>query len=190
MKTKRLLLGITGSIAAYKAAEIASALTQRGVAVDAVLTVNGARFITPLTLGALTRRPVIGDMWADHHARPPHIEAADAADLVLIAPATANILAKMAHGIADDTLTAILLATPAPLLVAPAMNGKMWQHPATRANVSVLRQRGVEFIGPSSGMLACGYEGVGRLAPVEEIIATVSGRLCMGSAGTPRPRLT
>ncbi|MDR1146301.1 MAG: phosphopantothenoylcysteine decarboxylase, partial [Verrucomicrobiales bacterium] len=171
MQAKRLLLGITGSIAAYKAAEIASALTQRGVEVDAALTVNGARFITPLTLTALTRRPVISDLWADDHARPLHIEAADAADLALVAPATANTLAKLAHGLADDALTAILLATQAPLLVAPAMNGKMWAHPATQANVSVLKARGVEFIGPASGMLACGYAGAGRLAPVEEIIA-------------------
>ncbi|MDR2463025.1 MAG: phosphopantothenoylcysteine decarboxylase, partial [Verrucomicrobiales bacterium] len=109
MKTKRVLLGITGSIAAYKAAEIASQLTQRGVAVDAAMTVNGTRFITPLTLSTLTHRPVISDLWADSHARPLHIEAADEADLALIAPATANILAKMAHGLADDALSCILL---------------------------------------------------------------------------------
>jgi len=127
-----------------------------------------------LTFTALTHREVVTNLWDEEQpSRPTHIELADAADLVVIAPATANMLAKMAHGLADDALTAILLATKAPVLVAPAMNGKMWEHAATKANVEILISRGVEVIGPESGLLACGYEGVGRLWPVELIAARV-----------------
>lgn len=176
-KAKRLILGVTGSISAYKAADIASTLTQKGVEVDVVLTANGARFITAVALSAVTHRPVIGDLWSDDQSKPVHIQAADEADLVLVAPATANVMAKMAHGLADDALSSILLATAAPVIVAPAMNGKMWQHAATRANYELLKQRGVGFIEPASGMLACGYEGIGRLAPVEEIVVKVGEML-------------
>ena len=177
-KKKRLILGVTGSIAAYKAADLASALTQKGVEVDVVMTQDACRFITPMTLSALTHRPVTTDLWSeDQTGRPTHIELADAADLVLVAPATANFLAKMAHGLADDALSALLLATPAPVVVAPAMNGKMWKHPATQANVALLKSRGVELIGPAAGLLACGYEGVGRLSPVDEILHELGKRL-------------
>lgn len=173
-KAKRMILGVTGSIAAYKAAEIASSLSKSGIELDVVMTQDAQRFIGALTFTALTHRPVVTDLWDEvQPSRPTHIELADAADLILVAPATANVLARMAHGLADDALTAILLATKAPVLVAPAMNGKMWEHPATQDNVQVLKSRGVEFIGPESGLLACGYEGLGRLWPVEKIVGRV-----------------
>jgi phosphopantothenoylcysteine decarboxylase len=169
-----IVLGITGSIAAYKAADLASQLTKQGHAVTAVMTADAQQFITPLTLQTLTKRPVVAGLYDEKESwRPGHIQLADEADLILIAPATANTLAKLAHGIADDTLTAIALATRAPFLHAPAMNGKMWLHPATQANVATLKGWGHHFIGPEDGMLACGYEGVGRLWPVQGILDRV-----------------
>ncbi len=172
VRTGNILLGVSGSISAYKAAELASQLTRRGHRVTAILTSGAEQFITALTLQTLTRQPVVTSLWEERDSnRPGHIELADAADLLLIAPATASVLAKLAHGFADDVLGAIALATLAPVLVAPAMNGKMWQHPATQANVATLRARAVHFIGPDAGMLACGYEGVGRLWPVDGILA-------------------
>ena len=137
-----------------------------------VMTAGATQFVTPLTfadIGSSSRHHNIFDEKMSWH--PGHIELADNADLVLIAPATADVLAKLAHGFADDALTSIVLATEAPLLLAPAMNGKMWMHPATVANVEILRQRGANFIDPEKGMLACGYEGIGRLWPVDEIVA-------------------
>ena len=166
-----IILGVTASIAAYKAADIASKLTKQDRSVHVVMTVGATQFITPLTLQTLSRHPVTTSVFDEKSSwHPGHIELADNADL-LIAPATADIIAKLAHGFADDALTAIALATAAPLLLAPAMNGKMWLHPATVANVEILRQRGANFIGPEEGMLACGYEGIGRLWPVDEIVA-------------------
>jgi phosphopantothenoylcysteine synthetase/decarboxylase len=166
-----VILGITASIAAYKAADIASQLIKRDCSVHVVMTKGAMEFITPLTLQTLSRNPVTTNIFDEKETwNPGHIELADKADLLLIAPATADIIAKLAHGFADDSLTAIALATKAPLLIAPAMNGKMWLHPATVANVEVLRQRGADFIGPEEGMLACGYEGIGRLWPVDEIV--------------------
>ncbi len=166
-----IVLGITGSIAAYKAADIASQLTKAGNQVTCVLTKEAVEFVTPLTLGTLSRRPVITDLFAEKEGwQPGHIQLADEANLLLIAPATANVLAAMAHGFANDALTAIALATRAPILIAPAMNGKMWLHPATQRNVETLKSWGVKFIDPAEGLLACGYEGVGRLAPVEQIL--------------------
>lgn len=166
-----ILLGISGSIAAYKAAELASLLVKRGAIVTAVMTRDAQEFITPLTLQVLTRRPVVTGLYDEKESwRPGHIQLADEADLILLAPATANTLAKLAHGMADDVLGAIALATKAPFLHAPAMNGKMWLHPATQTNVVTLKSWGHHFIGPEDGMLACGYEGVGRLWPVEGIV--------------------
>lgn len=166
-----ILLGITGSIAAYKAAELASQLMKRGAQVNVVMTRDAQEFITPLTLQTLTRRPVLTNLYDEKESwRPGHIQLADEADLILIAPATANTLAKLANGLADDALSAIALATKAPFLHAPAMNGKMWLHPATQRNVETLKSWGHQFIGPEEGMLACGYEGVGRLWPVEGIV--------------------
>jgi phosphopantothenoylcysteine synthetase/decarboxylase len=137
---------------------------------------EGQRFITPLPFKTLTRHPVVTGLY-DEEAdwQPTHIPLADEADMLLIAPATANVIAKLAHGLADDALTCIALALNprAKLLIAPAMNGKMWRHPATQANVKILKARGAEFIGPDQGLLACGYEGIGRLWPVEKIAARV-----------------
>jgi phosphopantothenoylcysteine synthetase/decarboxylase len=175
---KRVVLGITGSIAAYRAAELASTLTKEGIEVDVVLTDEALRFITALTFSALTRREVYtreNDGMRD--GQPAHISLADRADLVVVAPATAHLLALLAHGLAPDLLTSLLLATPAPVLVAPAMNGKMWHHPATQDNVALLQKRGVKFIGPEAGLLACGYEGLGRLWPVAEIAREILTRL-------------
>ncbi len=169
--SKTIVLGVSGSIAAYKAADLTSQLTKHGYDVRVVMTKDACEFITPLTLQVLSRHPVTADLYdekSDWH--PGHIELADAADLFLVAPATANVLAKFANGIADDALSAIHLATRAPLLVAPAMNGKMWDHPATLRNREVLTVRGAQWIGPEEGMLACGYEGAGRLWPVEGIV--------------------
>ncbi|MCX6852798.1 MAG: phosphopantothenoylcysteine decarboxylase [Verrucomicrobia bacterium] len=174
----RIILGVTGSIAAYKAADLASQLTKAGHGVTCVLTKSALEFVTPLTLGTLSKNPVITDLFAEKEGwQPGHIQLADEADLLLVAPATANILASMANGFAHDALSAIALATRAPILIAPAMNGKMWQHPATQKNVETLRGFGAQFVEPASGMLACGYEGVGRLAEVETILAAVANVL-------------
>lgn len=169
---KNIVLGVTGSIAAHKAVDLVSQLTKAGANVQVVLTAAAQRFITPVALKTLTHNPVVTDLWAeDEEWRPAHIRLADEAHLLLIAPATANAIAKLAHGLADDALSCIALALnpAAKLLIAPAMNGKMWLHPATQQNVATLRQRGAEFIGPDEGELSCGYEGVGRLWPVEDI---------------------
>jgi len=169
---KRIVLGVTGSIAAHRAADLTSQLAKKGFDVRVVMTTDAQRFITPLPFKTLSRNPVTTDLYdEDEGWKPQHIELADTANLLLIAPATANVIAKLAHGIADDALTCIALALnpQARLLVAPAMNGKMWLHPATQANVSTLKARGVEFIGPEEGMLSCGYEGIGRLWPVDGI---------------------
>lgn len=168
---KNILLGITGSIAAYKAADVASQLTRAGHSVTAIMTTDAQEFITPLTLQTLTRNPVVAGLYDEKQSwRPGHIQLADSADLLLIAPATANVFARLAAGLADDALSAIALATRAPILHAPAMNGKMWSHLATVRNVETLRAWGHHFIGPDDGMLACGYEGTGRLWPVEEMV--------------------
>jgi len=169
---KNIVLGVTGSIAAYKAVDIASFLTKQGCEVRVVMTADAQHFITPLPFKTLSRHPVVTDLYDEEEGwKPTHIELADNAHLLLIAPATANIIAKMAHGIADDALTCIALAlTPAArTLIAPAMNGKMWQHPATQQNVATLKARGVEFVGPDAGLLSCGYEGTGRLSAIEQI---------------------
>ena len=170
---KRIVLGVTGSIAAYKAADIARQLTHAGHVVSVVMTRDAQEFITPLTMQTLTKQPAMADLFDEKEGWcPGHIELADEADLMLIAPATANLLAQLAQGLAPDALTAIALATRAPMLIAPAMNGNMWLHPVTQRHVQTLKQWQVEFEGPEEhGMLACGYEGVGRLAPVEDIVA-------------------
>jgi phosphopantothenoylcysteine decarboxylase/phosphopantothenate--cysteine ligase len=169
-RVKSVVLGVTGSIAAYKSAELASLLVKQGHQVFVVMTHDATEFITPLTLQTLSKNPVTTSFFDEkENWRPGHIELADRANLLLIAPATANIIAELAHGLANHPLAAIALATRAPILLAPAMNGKMWEHPATKANVELLKSRGVEFIGPEEGMLACGYEGLGRLWNVNDI---------------------
>jgi phosphopantothenoylcysteine synthetase/decarboxylase len=167
---KTVVLGVTGSIAAYKSAELASLLYKQGHDVFVVMTKDATEFITPLTLQTLSKNPVMTSFYDEkENWRPGHIQLADRAALLLIAPATANIIAELAHGLAGHPLAAIALATRAQILIAPAMNGKMWEHAATQQNVETLRTRGVEFIGPEEGMLACGYEGVGRLWKVDDI---------------------
>lgn len=170
--TRNIVLGVTGSIAAYKAADLTSQLARQGCEVRVVMTADALRFITPLAFKTLSRHPVVTDSYDEEEGwKPTHIRLADEADLLLIAPATANILAKLAHGVADDALTCIALAlnTKAKVLLAPAMNGKMWLHAATQQNVAMLKSRGAEFIGPEEGLLSCGYEGLGRLWPVDAV---------------------
>ena len=167
-----IVLGVTGSIAAYKAAELTSQLTKQGCDVKVVLTADALRFITPLAFKTLSRHPVTTDLYDEEEGwKPTHIQLADEADLLLIAPATANTIAKLALGLANDALSCVALALNpnAKVLIAPAMNGKMWLHAATQQNVAVLKARGVEFIGPEEGLLSCGYEGLGRLWPVDKV---------------------
>ena len=171
-KNRLVILGVTGSIAAHKAVDLASLLTKQGCEVHVVMTADAQKFVTPLPFKTLTRQPVVTGLYdAEAGWKPVHIKLADEAGLLLIAPATANVIAKLAVGIADNALTCLALALnpPAKVLVAPAMNGKMWLHPATQQNVATLKARGVEFIGPEAGLLACGHEGIGRLWPVAEI---------------------
>jgi phosphopantothenoylcysteine decarboxylase/phosphopantothenoylcysteine decarboxylase/phosphopantothenate--cysteine ligase len=172
-----IVLGISGSIAAYKAADLASQLVKLGHEVHVVMTRSAVEFIAPLTFQTLTRQPVLISLEDEKQSwKPGHIELADQADLLLVAPATANTLANFANGLAPDTLSSIYLALPrtTPVLIAPAMNGKMWLHPATQRNLARLAADGCIFVGPAEGDLACGYEGIGRLAPVEEIMARVA----------------
>lgn len=170
----KIVLGISGSIAAYKAADLASQLIKLGHEVRAVMTKSACEFITPLTLQTLTRQPVLISLEDEKNSwKPGHIELADTADLFLVAPASANTLGNFANGLSPDPLSSIYLALPREtrVLIAPAMNGKMWLHPATQRNVHQLKADGCQFIDPASGDLACGYQGVGRLADVTDILA-------------------
>ncbi len=180
MSAPVVILGVTGSIAAYKSADIASRLLREGCEVHVVMTAAAEQFITPLTLQTLSRNAVVrSSATARPDWKPVHIELADRASLLLIAPASANVLAELALGLAGHPLAEIALATRAPLLVAPAMNGNMWHHPATQQNVTTLKSRGVHFIGPEEGLLACGYEGTGRLAEPPEIVAAAMALLAL-----------
>lgn len=172
---RRIVLGISGSIACYKAAHLASRLTQAGAVVDAVLTPAATRFITPLALRSLTRRPVYVDMFDPaSELAEQHVELARCADVVLVAPATASTIAHLAHGLADDLLSLTVLATRAPILVAPAMDSQMWTNPATQANVTTLTSRGIAFVGPVLGRLASGRVGEGRFESTENIRGALS----------------
>jgi len=170
-----IVLGVTGGIAAYKSAELCSALAQAGETVQVVMTANAQRFVSPLVFKTLSRRPVLTSLWENEGEwRPEHVAYAAAAKLFVVAPATANFIAKYAHGIADDALSTFAATYQGPALLAPAMNPAMWSHPACAENTAVLRRRGVEFVGPVEGRVACGpAEGPGRLAPVEEILAAI-----------------
>lgn len=175
---KTILLGVTGGIAAYKAATLCSRLIGLGASVRVMMTEGATKFIAPLTFQTLSRYPVATDVFDERDAAiVQHIDWADSADLAVVAPATANMLAKLANGLADDMLSTTLLATTAPLLVAPAMNVHMWEHPAVIDNVNKLASRGVTFIEPGSGQLACGYVGKGRLAEPDEIVEAVVAML-------------
>jgi phosphopantothenoylcysteine decarboxylase / phosphopantothenate---cysteine ligase len=180
-KPTRITLGVTGGVAAYKAAELVRSLQQHSLDVHVVMTRAAEAFIQPLTFSTLTGHKVITSLWTpdtpapglDENGQIEHIALAQSTDLLVIAPATANILAKLAHGLADDFLTTLALATTAPVVVAPAMNVNMWNHPATQANLQLLQSRGVTIVSPGSGYLACGMTGEGRLASIEEITQAV-----------------
>ncbi|MBV8434404.1 MAG: bifunctional phosphopantothenoylcysteine decarboxylase/phosphopantothenate--cysteine ligase CoaBC [Candidatus Eremiobacteraeota bacterium] len=169
MNRARILLGVTGGIAAYKAAALTSTLVQRGATVDVIMTEEAERFVGPLTFSSLTARPVYSSLW-DAPERIPHIRLVREAHVVAVVPATANTIAKMANGIADDLLTTALLAARVPIVLAPAMNDAMYDHPATRANLATLRERGCEIVDPERGFLAERETGMGRLAAEERII--------------------
>jgi phosphopantothenoylcysteine decarboxylase/phosphopantothenate--cysteine ligase len=173
-----IALGVSGGIGAYKAVEVARGLQKLGHEVVAVMTANATRFVGPLTFEAITRRRVVIDQFeSGTNAEIEHIALASTIDLLLVAPATANVLGKLANGIADDFLSALFLATRAPVLVAPAMNSQMFEHPAVRANLDTLAARGVHFVEPGEGYLACGWIGKGRLAEPEEIVAAADHML-------------
>ena len=179
----KIALGVTGGIAAYKAAEIVRLLRDRGVRVQVVMTASAQEFVRPLTFAALSGEQVITGLFSGGEAEPnldsavEHIAVAQSIDALLVAPATADVFAKFAQGIANDFLSTLYLATKAPVIVAPAMNVNMWEHPATRANLEILRQRGVHVVEPESGYLACGMIGAGRLADPEHIVAATLERL-------------
>ena len=178
----RVVLGVTGCIGAYKACEVLRELQKRDVDVRVVMTANATRFVSPMTMEALSRHPVFLDQYAlGPESDIQHISLADEADLLLVAPATANVLGKFARGIADDALSTLFLATKAPVLIAPAMNVNMFQHPAVVENMEILRRRGAAFVEPGSGYLACGWLGKGRLAEVGEIVAATLALLARGT---------
>ena len=182
LQGKRVVLGVCGSIACYKAADLASKLTQTGALVDVILTDAAQKFVSPLTFRALTGRPVFTDMYDPQSAlAEEHVALARAADALLIAPASATTIARLAHGMADNMVALTALATTAPVLVAPAMDAQMWAHPATQANIETLRQRGVIFIGPAEGRLASGHIGPGRLVETETMIGAL--RQALGARG-------
>lgn len=177
---KRIVLGVGGSIAAYKAADLASRLTQEGARVDAILTAAATRFVSPLTFRSVTGRPAHADLWGEE-AHVLHVSLGHDADLLLIAPATADLIAKLAHGLADDLLSVSALAARGPLVLCPAMDAGMWEHPATQANVGTLKSRGAVFIGPVEGRMASGLVGTGRLVEPEKILGQV--RTLLGAKG-------
>ncbi|MGE3073138.1 MAG: bifunctional phosphopantothenoylcysteine decarboxylase/phosphopantothenate--cysteine ligase CoaBC [Dehalococcoidia bacterium] len=180
LSKKHVVLGVTGSISAYKAADTASKLRQAGATVEVIMTPAATRFVTPLTFQSLTGRPVVVDMFTAAEAEA-HVEVSRRADALVIAPATADCLANLAHGQTPDMVTLTALATTAPILMAPAMDSQMWEHPATQENVITLRNRGVEVVGPNEGRLASGRMGFGRLAEPVEIVGalrTLLGQRC------------
>ncbi len=194
LRMKHVVLGVSGSIAAYKAADVASKLGQAGARVSVIMPAAAQQFVTPLTFRSLTHQPVVTDWFdAGSELSIQHVSLAETADVLLVAPATADIMAKLAHGMADDPLTGAALATLAPLVLAPAMDAHMFEHPATQANVATLRARGAVFVGPDPGRLASGLVGLGRLATTEAILGAVSmalgrggdlaGRIVVVSAG-------
>lgn len=174
LENKKIALAVTGSIAAYKATEIVSLLKKEGAEVRVLMTQEATRFITPLTLKTLSRNAVVSDLWDDREGWvPEHIAIAGWADLFLVAPATAHMIACFANGLAPDVVSCTYLATRAPVVIAPAMNSNMLDHPATQENIAKLRSRGHVIVEPAAGMLACGYEGRGKLAKPREILEHV-----------------
>ena len=177
IQPKTAVLGVTGGIGAYKACEVARSLMRAGVRVKVVMTESATKFVTPVTFRALTREPVAVSLWDEPDAKIHHISLAEEADVMVVAPCTANVIAKLAHGRADDLLTTVALATEAPLVLAPAMNMHMWRKEITQANVATLKARGVVFVEPESGELACGDVGEGRLALVDSVVAAALAEL-------------
>ena len=187
MKGARILLGVTGSIAAFKAAALTSRLVGDGAEVTVLLTESAARFVAPLTFETLSHRPVLTDMWTrTPYPEPVHVGLAEWADLLVVAPATANFLGKLAHGIADDLLSCTAISVAKPPVIAPAMNDSMYRHPAVQQNVKLLQQRGCILVGPARGRLASGKVGIGRLAELDEIVRAV--RTALGRGRKPRKR--
>ncbi len=179
-----ILLGVTGSIAAYKAADLCSRLVKAGHEVTVVMTHGATQLVAPLTFATLTGRPVLTNVWErEEWARVEHIDLTDRADLVVVAPATANLLGKAAHGLADDMLTTVLLAAAAPVLCCPAMNPRMWAHPLVRENAARLRKAGWRFLDPGEGTVACGHTGQGRMREPAEIHEEIDRLLAAGAKG-------
>ena len=176
MAEKVIALGVTGGIAAYKAAELCSILAKK-YDVRVLMTENATRFVSELTFRTLSRHAVVTSLWDEPDWRPEHVALADEVALLAVVPATANFIAKTAHGIADDALSTFAATFAGPVLLAPAMNPKMWQHPACVDNVELLEKRGVRFCGPVAGHVACGADGVGRMAEVSEILAAIEALL-------------
>ncbi|MDO9543019.1 MAG: flavoprotein [Kiritimatiellia bacterium] len=173
-KQIHILLGVTGSIAAYKAAELLRLMKKNGWLVSVVMTKAATRFVGELTFQTLSQNPVLVDEFErTEEWDPAHVSWADSADVFVIAPCTANVIAKLAHGLADDALTSTALACKAPLVIAPAMNENMWLHPATQDNLRIIKSRRAIIVNPERGQLACGWVGEGRLAPLDKIIAIV-----------------
>lgn len=170
---KRVVLGVTGGIAVYKAAELTRALVKKGVSVKVIMTGHAREFVSPLTFQVLSGNPVFSDMFSQEHYDMNHISLAEYGDVLVVAPATANIIGKMAAGIADDLLSTVLLATKAPVVVCPAMNDNMYTHAVVQDNMSKLKKHGVQFVAPGYGELACKTEGVGRLADVADIVEAI-----------------
>jgi phosphopantothenoylcysteine decarboxylase/phosphopantothenate--cysteine ligase len=180
LKDRGIVLGVTGSVAAYKAVDLASKLTQAGASVPVIMTEAARKFVSPLLFRSITGQAVYSDMWQlDDHIQ--HVQLGEGADLLIIAPATANTIAKLAHGIADDLLSVTALAARCPLLLAPAMDGGMFEHPATQENISILRSRGVTIAGPAEGRMASGLSGLGRMLDPSELLAHI--RLVLASGG-------
>jgi phosphopantothenoylcysteine decarboxylase/phosphopantothenate--cysteine ligase len=191
MDPRRILLAISGGIAAYKTPELVRGLRRAGHDVRCALTPEAERFVAPLALQAVSGQTVRKDLFdAGEEGEIDHIGLADWADLVLVAPCTANLMAKMSHGLADDLVTAVLLATRAHVLVAPAMNVNMWSHPATQANLTLLHERGISFVGPDEGELACGWEGQGRMSDPATIIDAVHATLAPKTLARERVLIT
>jgi phosphopantothenoylcysteine decarboxylase / phosphopantothenate---cysteine ligase len=187
LENKRILLIVGGGIAAYKVLDLCRLMRRKGLAVRAIMTKSAGQFVTPLSLGSVTGDKVYGELFSlTDEAEMGHIELSRDADLVVVAPATANLLAKMVHGLADDLATTALLATDKKVLVAPAMNLRMWAHPATRRNVERLKADGVTFVGPTAGSMACGEFGVGRLAEPADILVAIETML-RGDTSIPLP---
>ena len=175
IKSKRIVLGLTGGIAAYKAAELARLLIKQGLEVQVAMSESACHFITPTTMQALSGKPVLTSQWDESDNGMAHINLSRSADAIVVAPATADFIAKLAHGLADDQLSTICLARNCPLLIAPAMNRQMWESAATQRNIAQLKEDGVIVLGPDSGLQACGEEGLGRMLEAEQLVQAIIG---------------